>query len=76
MANNAISNNTTRLACDYLASKDASPQTMYIPMLDDTSTTMWCRRVSEKAPPQIDNCKMREACAFVNATGPDSWCEK
>ncbi|KAK1993089.1 hypothetical protein LX36DRAFT_714874 [Colletotrichum falcatum] len=73
-ANNAIDNNATELACVHM-NLEAPPSGRGFVFGADDSGTTWCSFMG-LSPAQIDNCEMREACAFVNATGPDSWCEK
>ncbi|KAK2052621.1 hypothetical protein LY76DRAFT_325557 [Colletotrichum caudatum] len=74
MADNTINNNLTEKACEYLNEKAGGNEnnTLYGPR-GSHDAARWCVRWEESK--YINNCDMREACAFVNATGSDSWCE-
>ncbi|KAK1999313.1 hypothetical protein LX36DRAFT_486721 [Colletotrichum falcatum] len=77
MADNTINDTLTQQACDYLNVEAGAPaaRPKYMTQTqtyggDYNNTVQWC--ISGAG---VDNCSMREACAHVNATGPDSWCE-
>ncbi|KAK2018081.1 hypothetical protein LZ32DRAFT_599971 [Colletotrichum eremochloae] len=74
MANNEINNTITGLAKDYLEAHDHNIRSAWSTW-EDGNNTAWIKLNQNGQDVAISNCKIREACTEVGATGEDSWCE-
>ncbi|KAK1561275.1 uncharacterized protein LY79DRAFT_574326 [Colletotrichum navitas] len=77
MEDGSINNTATGAALTYLNTKGFNIIYNY-PATQDNDGTLWIKRyfnvVNGDWVP-LNNCKVREACTKVGATGNDSWCE-